>query len=404
MSDDARPLIQKMGPRRSQRFFNHPFGDLPADRSFVLVQTLEAPCERIRLVYTNDCPRPYQVTSAAIAMAQEGSAQVFWSPVTFNAAGQDLPAPSPPGDIRTLEVPGALNPERPVLVYSDWIAPLGGGAQASRLPVLICRSFLAQGGRTVIPLAANLASFNAEPSHFGRQIWGFNQPGDAVDATASLSDAQPHPFIVPYMVQIIGQLSGATLFCVGDSLTTGQGGTSQHSPWGIRAAARLSRPDRPVSFVNAGSSGQVSADFLANGAAQLAAIAPEITCIALYSPNNVFQRDASAATADAAYYAALELGKTVRQAGGVVVLSTPLPWVSASADHHKIRQGIVDRVRALGAAGVPVLDFDRAVSTGGERPGLRAEFDSGDGLHPNDAGYAAMTEEAVVVLGKIIEG
>ena len=392
-----------LGPRRSQRFFSHPFGDLPADRSYVLVQTLEGPCDRIRLVYANDQPHPYQVTSAAIAMAQEGSAQIFWSPVTFNAAGHDLPPPSPPGGTRTLTVPGPPNASRPVLVYSDWITPIGGGAQASRLPVLICRSFLAQGGRAVTLVAANLASFNADPSHFDRQIWGFNQPGDAVDAAASLSAAQPYPYIVPHMVQAIGRLPGATLFCVGDSLTRGQGGTSQYSPWGLRAAARLSLPDRPVSFVNGGWSGQVSADFLANGAAQLAAIAPEITCIAPYSPNNVFQGDDLAATADAAYYAALDMAKAVRQAGGVVVLSTPLPWVSASADHHKIRQGIVDRVRALGAAGVPVLDFDRALATGGDRPGLRAEFDCGDGLHPNDAGYAAMTEEAVVVLGKLLE-
>ena len=393
-----------LGHRRSQRFFNYPFGDLPADHSFVLVQTLEGPCELIRLVYANDQPQPYQVTSAAIAMAQDGSTQVFWSPVTFNAAGRDLPSPSPPGGIRTLEVPGSPNSSRPFLAYSDWIAPIGRGAQEGRLPVLMVRSYLAKGGSAVTPAAANLASFNAEPSQFGRQIWGFNQPGDAVDAAASLTNAQPHPYIVPHMVQSIGRLPGATLFCVGDSLTSGQGGASQYSPWGLRAAARLSRPDRPVSFVNAGWSGQISADYLASGAAQLAAIAPEITCIAPYTPNNVFQIDESAATTDAAYYAALDLARTVRQAGGVAVLSTPLPWVSASRDHHKIRQGIVDRVRALRAAGVPVLDFDRALSTGDARPGLRAEFDSGDGLHPNDAGYAVMTEEAVVVLGKILEG
>lgn len=72
--------------------------------------------------------------------------------------------------------------------------------------------------------------------------------------------------------------------------------------------------------------------------------------------------------------------------------------------HHLVRLGIVARVRALAAAGVPVLDFDRVLSTGGDRPGLRAEFDCGDGLHPNDAGYAAMTVEAVSVLGKILEG
>lgn len=392
MSDQTMKLAQLRGPRRSQRFFNHPYDDLPAGHSFVLVQTLEGPCELVRLVYANDGVAPYQVTRAAIALAQEGATQLVWSPVTFNEGGQDV-----------LEVPGTPSPARPVLAYSDWIAPLAGQQQDTRPAMLVCRSFLANGGRAVVPVATDLAGFNAEPAHLGRQIWGYHQSGDVVDTAASLVDARPHPFMVPHMVQSVGRPHGATIFCVGDSLSRGQGSRCQNSSWGMRAAAALSRPDRPVSYVNGGWSGQVSADFLANGAAQLAAIAPTITCIAPYSPNNVFQGDGSLTTANAAYYAALALAKTARQAGGVAVLLTPLPWVSASPAHHMVRHGIVDRVRALAVAGVPILDFDRAISTGGERPALRPEFDCGDGLHPNDAGYAAMAEVTVAVLGKILE-
>jgi len=393
-----------LGPRRSQRFFNHPFADLPADHSFVLVQTLEGPCDRVRLVYANDKPQSYQITSAVVALAREDTPQLHWSRVTFNAAGQDLPAPSPSGAVRTLDVPGSLNTSRPALAYSDWIVVSDGVAQQTRPPMLICRSFLAKAGRAVTPMATDLAAFNAEPSFLGRQIWGVHQPGDATDPAASLADARAHPFIIPHMVQSRGNVAGATVLCVGDSLTRGQGSTSQHSSWGMRAAARLSQVDRPVSFVNAGWSGQSSDDYLSNGATQLAAIAPEITCIAPYTPNNVFQLDESARTADVAYYAALRLAQTARRAGGVVVLSTPLPWVSASPTHHAVRLGIVDRVRVLGSAGVPILDFDRVLSTGGDRPGLRPEFDSGDGLHVNDAGYAAMAEEAIAVLGNILDG
>ena len=404
MSDAARSISLPLGLRRSQRYFNQPFGDVPGGHSFVLVQTLEAPCDRVRLVYANDGVAPYTVTSAAIGIARENTTQTVWAPVTFNAGGRDLPSPSPAGGMRQVEVPGTANPKRPSLAYSDWTPVIGGTTQTSRLPVLLCRSFLANGGRAITPVPEHLASFNAGSAHCGRQIWGFHQPGNAVDAAADLSDAQQHPFMVPHMVQSLGRAPGATIFCVGDSLTRGQGSHSHYSSWGMRAAVSLSRPDRPVSFVNAGWSGQVSPDYLANGTAALAAIAPEITCIAPYTPNNVFQGDESIATADAAYYGALALAKTVRQSGGVAVLSTPLPWVSASMAHHLVRLGIVARVRALAAAGVPVLDFDRVLSTGGDRPGLRAEFDCGDGLHPNDAGYAAMTEEAVSVLGKILEG
>ena len=41
MSDQTMNLAMPLGSRHSQRFFNHPYGNLPAGHSFVLVQTLE---------------------------------------------------------------------------------------------------------------------------------------------------------------------------------------------------------------------------------------------------------------------------------------------------------------------------------------------------------------------------
>jgi lysophospholipase L1-like esterase len=64
------------------------------------------------------------------------------------------------------------------------------------------------------------------------------------------------------------------------------------------------------------------------------------------------------------------------------------PFVNSEAGRAK-RLEVNDWIRTSGAFDA-VLDFER-VMTDPARPGhLRAAFDSGDHLHPNDAGYAAM--------------
>lgn len=57
-----------------------------------------------------------------------------------------------------------------------------------------------------------------------------------------------------------------------------------------------------------------------------------------------------------------------------------------------LRQLVNEWIRHSGAFDA-VVDFDRLAHDGGARPTrLRAEFDSGDHLHPGDAGYRAMAE------------
>jgi lysophospholipase L1-like esterase len=64
------------------------------------------------------------------------------------------------------------------------------------------------------------------------------------------------------------------------------------------------------------------------------------------------------------------------------------PFVNTEAGRTK-RRAVNDWIRTSGAFDA-VIDFER-VMTDPDRPGhLRPAFDSGDHLHPNDAGYAAM--------------
>ena len=54
-----------------------------------------------------------------------------------------------------------------------------------------------------------------------------------------------------------------------------------------------------------------------------------------------------------------------------------------------VRQAVNAWIRSSGAFD-GVVDFDRALRDGAHPERLRAEFDSGDHIHPSDAGYAAM--------------
>ena len=169
----------------------------------------------------------------------------------------------------------------------------------------------------------------------------------------------------------------------------------------MRASVALSAPHRPVSYVNSGWNGQSSSEFYRNGHALLAPDMPEIVCIATYSANDVFFGDGSQSNADAAFSRALELAHHVIHGGGTPVLVTPMPWGGGAAND-AIRQVILARVRSLAAGGLAVLDFDRLLTNGLSPAGMRPEFDSGDGLHPNDAGYAVMAEHATHLFRQIL--
>ena len=62
-----------------------------------------------------------------------------------------------------------------------------------------------------------------------------------------------------------------------------------------------------------------------------------------------------------------------------------------SADKEKIRLAVNDFIRSSGEFD-GVIDFDKAVVDPAKPGYIKAEFDKGDHLHPNPAGYATMAE------------
>ncbi|WP_049576292.1 GDSL-type esterase/lipase family protein [Streptomyces sp. SBT349] len=91
-----------------------------------------------------------------------------------------------------------------------------------------------------------------------------------------------------------------------------------------------------------------------------------------------------------------------RAAGLRVVGTTLTPFgghAQENAELERARQRINAEIRAGGVFDA-VIDFDRALRDPGAPGRLLPRYDSGDGLHPTDAGYAAMA--AAVDLGTLL--
>ena len=99
-------------------------------------------------------------------------------------------------------------------------------------------------------------------------------------------------------------------------------------------------------------------------------------------------------TAEQLIWGHKQIIERARRHGVKVVGCTMLPYEGAGYFREAgetIRQAVNTWIRTSGAYDA-VVDFDLATRDPANPRRLRAEFDPGDHLHPNDAGYRAMAE------------
>lgn len=248
---------------------------------------------------------------------------------------------------------------------------------------------------------------NSITSHPGSRTTSFFAAGNQVDA-ADLTDASVKKADHWYFISAVEAYlpaSASALAIVGDSITDGRGSTTNgNDRWPDVLQSRLQRAGDAIAVLNLAAGGnRVLADGLGPNAlgriGRDVLAQPGVAYALIYEGVN----DIGTATTDAA--AQLDVGTRLIAAldqmvgqlhrfGMPVFGATITPFGGAGqsysdAERERTRQRVNAWIRSSGRFDA-VVDFDAAVRNQTQVDQLRAEFDTGDHLHLNPAGYRAM--------------
>jgi lysophospholipase L1-like esterase len=202
--------------------------------------------------------------------------------------------------------------------------------------------------------------------------------------------------------------------CLGDSLTDGVGSTpDSHHAWPSLLAARLvRRGGSPFAVVNHGYAGN---RLLHDGCAERALArfdrdvlgTPGVTDAIVFAGINdigtpTLGRPHEAVTAEEITAAHRRLIARARGAGLRIHGATLTPFKGSDVhtpEGEEKRRAVNDFIRQGGEFDA-VLDFDAAVRDDAAAPGLLPQYDAGDHVHLNDAGYEALAN--AVDLGSLL--
>ncbi len=233
--------------------------------------------------------------------------------------------------------------------------------------------------------------------------------GDAA-AAKSLPDAATNlTYFWLAGVEVLAPPDAGTILAFGDSITDGYASTpNAHRAWPSLLAARLQRdaPTAHWAVVNAGISGnRVRRDVV--GASALARFDRDVLgragvkwLLLFEGINDITFSALPRAPADQRTTAS-ELTEALSQvvarahSSGIKVMgATLMPmgglWLY-NADTEAMRQAVNAWIRTGGKLDA-VVDFDAVTRDPADTSRLRPDFDSGDHIHPNDAGNAAMAK------------
>lgn len=238
-------------------------------------------------------------------------------------------------------------------------------------------------------------------------------PGDQTSATALTGTAPDATRYFLTDVEVAAAPDARTLVVVGDSVSDGVGSTEDaNARWPDALAARLQAvPElRTVAVVNSGLAGN---RILNDGVAPFlgpstlkrydrdALDKPGVRWVVLLQGINditatqLLPNPADKVTVEQIADGMKALVARARARGVKVFGCTLLPRAGARGSRPHTPAGEAMRVKLnewirTGGAFDAVVDFEAAVRDPARPTYLRADFDSGDGTHPNDAGYRAM--------------
>ncbi|WP_338674389.1 SGNH/GDSL hydrolase family protein [Streptomyces sp. SCSIO 30461] len=294
-----------------------------------------------------------------------------------------------------LAVPGTLRETRFDGERSVEI-PAGGQvvSDAARLPV-------PEGGHLLVTLYVTAPGPGMVTLHWRAHQTSYLAFGDRTrDADGAAYTRRISSWQYLTAVDVLGQSLRGTVVAIGDSLTDGAGSTPDTDRrWPDRLAARLRAGRWGYGVVNQGISGnRILSD--GTGPSGLARFErdvldrPGVRIVVIDLGINDIIRPPRPADARELTAALRMLAERARARGLRVVGATLMPFEGHrrySSALEAVRQQVNDAIRG-GTVFDAVLDFDRALRDPYAPERLDPAYDSGDHLHPNDAGYARMAQ------------
>ncbi|WP_116949791.1 SGNH/GDSL hydrolase family protein [Jiangella endophytica] len=206
-------------------------------------------------------------------------------------------------------------------------------------------------------------------------------------------------------LDVRGAASGAVVF-LGDSITDGAGSTRDtNRRWPDYLADRMLEQPRPHRFgiLNAGIGGNrllLHANSPGQGDNALARFDRDVLTqtgagtVVVFEGINDIQQPNSQYDPERLIAAYEQIIERAHDQGMRAVGATIGPfqgWGSWTPEREAVRAAVNEWIRESGAFDA-VIDFDAVLRDPDEPLRMRAEYDSGDHLHPGDAGYQAMAD------------
>jgi lysophospholipase L1-like esterase len=240
-------------------------------------------------------------------------------------------------------------------------------------------------------------------AHNGLHTTYISKDGDQTSAPSIEGDTKTQMYYWLAGLDVLADRDASLIVTLGDSITDGARSTPDtNSMWPAVLAARLSaqKSTSRLGVANVGIGGnRVLRD--GAGASALARFDRDVLSqsgvkwvMILEGINDIGRGNTEPVTADDLIGAFKQLIERAHTHGVKVVGCTLTPYVGAGYSRDEgeaIREALNNWIRTGGAFDA-VVDFEAATRDPKDPKRIRPEFDPGDHLHPNDAGYRAMAE------------